>query len=158
MKKTLDEVVTRDIPRRTQSDRQGSGPLLNQRVDRAGIEPAKPCTPNRQSSVVRKNDRRSCVSEGLRRSTTELRRNDLHQSRAGGIRTHDIRLLRHVLQLGSRSLSPSIFYYSGRRGSRTLKACLASSAGFQLFPIANRFALPLCFSMARPGIEPGTSR
>jgi hypothetical protein len=30
---------------------------------------------------------------------------DLHQSRAGGTRTHDIRLLMHVLQLGSRSLS-----------------------------------------------------
>ena len=62
-----------------------------------------PCTPIRQSSVVRKNDRRSYVSEDLRRSTTELRRNDLHQSRADGTRTHDIRLLKHVLQLGSRS-------------------------------------------------------
>ena len=41
----------------------------------------------------------------LRRSTTELRRNDLHQSRAGGIRNHDIRLSRHVLQLCSRSLN-----------------------------------------------------
>ncbi len=36
------------------------------------------------------NDQRSYVSEGLRRSTTELRRNDLNQSRAGGTRTHDI--------------------------------------------------------------------
>ena len=64
-----------------------------------------------------KNDRRGNVSEGLRRSIqAELRRFDLHQSRAGGIRTHDIRLLKHVLQLGSRS------------------------------------------SVARPGIEPGTSR
>ncbi len=73
-------------------------------MDRAGIEPAKPCTPNRQSSDVRKNDRRSDVSENLRRSIqAELRRIDLHQSRAGGIRTHDIRLLKHVLQLGSRS-------------------------------------------------------
>ena len=63
------------------------------------------------------NDRRSYVSEDLRRSIqAELRRSDLHQSRAGGIRTHDIRLLKHVLQLGSRS------------------------------------------SVARPGIEPGTSR
>ncbi len=77
-------------------------------MDRAGIEPAKPCTPNRQSSVVSKNDRRSYVSEDLRRSTIELRRNDLDQSRAGGIRTHDIRLLKHVLQLGSRSLSPNV--------------------------------------------------
>jgi hypothetical protein len=33
------------------------------------------------------------VSEGLRRSTTELRRNDLNQSRAGGTRTHDFRLI-----------------------------------------------------------------
>ena len=57
-----------------------------------------------------KNDRRSCVSEDLRRSTTELRRSDLHQSRAGGTRTHDFRLLKHVLQLGSRSL------YRWRRG------------------------------------------
>ncbi len=86
-------------------------------VGPAGIEPAKPCTPNRQSSDVRKNDRRGNVSEGFRRSIqAELRRFDLHQSRAGGIRTHDIRLLKHVLQLGSRS------------------------------------------SVARPGIEPGTSR
>ena len=55
------------------------------------------------------NDRRSYVSENLRRSIqAELRRNDLHQSRAGGIRTHDIRLLKHVLQLGSRSLSPNV--------------------------------------------------
>ena len=33
------------------------------------------------------------MSEGLRRSTTELRRNDLNQSRAGGTRTHDFRLI-----------------------------------------------------------------
>lgn len=39
------------------------------------------------------NDRRSYVSEDLRRSTTELRRDDLHQSRAGGTRTHDFRLI-----------------------------------------------------------------
>ena len=39
------------------------------------------------------NDQRSYVSEGLRRSTTELRRNDLDQSRAGGTRTHDFRLI-----------------------------------------------------------------
>ena len=39
------------------------------------------------------NDQRSYVSEGLRRSTTELRRNDLNQSRAGGTRTHDFRLI-----------------------------------------------------------------
>ena len=69
------------------------------------------------SQVLFQNDRRSYVSEVLRRSIqAELRRDDLHQSRAGGIRTHDIRLLKHVLQLGSRSL------------------------------------------VARPGIEPGTSR
>lgn len=74
-------------------------------VGPAGFEPAKPCTPNRQSSDVRKNDRRSDVSENLRRSIqAELRRSDLYQSRAGGIRTHDIRLLKHVLQLGSRLL------------------------------------------------------
>ena len=58
------------------------------------------------SQMLFQNDQRSYVSEGLRRSTTELRRNDLNQSRAGGTRTHDIRLLKHVLQLGSRSLSP----------------------------------------------------
>ena len=33
------------------------------------------------------------MSEGLRRSTTELRRNDRNQSRAGGTRTHDFRLI-----------------------------------------------------------------
>ena len=63
------------------------------------------------SQVLFQNDRRSYVSEDLRRSIqAELRRSDLHQSRAGGIRTHDIRLLKHVLQLGSRSL------YWWRRG------------------------------------------
>ena len=47
-----------------------------------------------QHSVgLSQNDQRSYVSEDLRRSTTELRRNDLHQSRAGGTRTHDIRRL-----------------------------------------------------------------
>ncbi len=52
---------------------------------RAGFEPAKPCTPNRQSSDVRKSDQRSYVSEDLRRSIqAELRRNDLNQSRAVG--------------------------------------------------------------------------
>ena len=45
------------------------------------------------SQVMFQNDQRSYVSENLRRSTTELRRNDLHQSRAGGTRTHDIRLV-----------------------------------------------------------------
>ena len=33
------------------------------------------------------------MSEGLRRSTTELRRNDRNQIRAGGTRTHDFRLI-----------------------------------------------------------------
>ena len=33
------------------------------------------------------------MSEGLRRSSSELRRNDLNQSRAGGTRTHDFRLI-----------------------------------------------------------------
>ncbi len=33
---------------------------------------------------------------------------DLHLSRAGGNRTHNFRLLRHVLQLGSQSLSPVV--------------------------------------------------
>ena len=56
------------------------------------------------SQVVSQNDQRSYVSEGLRRSTTELRRNDLYQSRAGGIRTHDIRLLRTLL--GPSSCTP----------------------------------------------------
>ncbi len=50
------------------------------------------------------------------------------------------------------------FYRSGRRGSRTLKACHASSSGFQPGSVAIRFALPKCASAARPGIEPGTSR
>jgi hypothetical protein len=51
--------------------------------------------------VLFQNDQRSFVSEVFRCSTTELRRNVFHQSRAGGIRTHDNRLVKHVLQLGS---------------------------------------------------------
>ncbi len=73
--------------------------MLLIRAGRAGIEPAKPCTPTRQSIVVRKNDRRSYVSEDLRRSIqAELRRDDLHQSRAGGIRTRKHLFLRQAAQ------------------------------------------------------------
>ena len=83
------------------------------------------------------NDRRSYVSENLRRSIqAELRRNDLHQSRAGGIRTHDIRLLKHVLQLGSRSLSPVVSIAAEGEGvepSRPVK---------QARPASNRIPSP----------------
>ncbi len=91
----MDEVVTGDRPHCFESGRRESNLLSH--VLQIG------------SQVLFQNDRRSYVSENLRRSIqAELRRNDLHQSRAGGIRTHDIRLLRHVLQLGSRSLSPNV--------------------------------------------------
>ncbi len=53
---------------------------------------------------MQKRDRRSCDQRVLRRSTTELRRGVLLKSScAGGTRTHDIRLITHVLQIGSRS-------------------------------------------------------
>ncbi len=105
-----------------------------------------------------KNDRRSYVSENLRRSTTELRRYDLNQVAPVGL---------EPTASGSQSMYSNsavdrclqLFYYrSGRRGSRTLKACHASSAGFQPDPVAIRFALPFVVQVARPGIEPGTSR
>ena len=79
------------------------------------MEPAKPFTPDRQSSDMRKNDRRSGVLENLRRSIlAELPRIDLHQSRAFGILTRNIRLFKHVLQLGT----PYIFFLH-LRGKRT---------------------------------------
>ena len=111
LQKSPDEVVARDpafvLQSKTQAVRE-SNPL-NLSVFTDVLQTG--------SQVLFQNDRRSYVSENLRRSIqAELRRSDLHQSRPGGIRTHDIRLLKHVLQLGSRSL------------------------------------------VARPGIEPGTSR
>ncbi len=83
------------------------------------------------------NDRRSYVSEGLRRSTTELRRNDLNQSRAGGTRTHDIRLLKHVLQLGSRSLSPNVSIAAEGEGVEPSRPVL------QARPDSNRVPSPI---------------
>ena len=81
----------------TNNERAGRESNLQSHVRRTG------------SQVMYENDRRGDVSEDLRRSIqAELRRNDLHHSRAGGIRTHDIRLLKHVLQLGSQSLSPYV--------------------------------------------------
>ncbi len=103
-KKSLDEAVARDPALVLQS---------NTRVVRESNPLNLPVVTDvlqTGSQVIFQNDRRSYVSEDLRRSTTELRRNDLNQSRAGGTRTHDIRLLKHVLQLGSRSL------YWWRRG------------------------------------------
>ncbi len=86
----------------------------------------------------------SYVSEELRRSIqAELRRSDLHQSRAGGIRTHDIRLLKHVLQLGSRSLVQTSGFRLQASGLDFLKT--------------ETWLLKTVF-VARPGIEPGTSR
>ena len=85
-----------------------------------------------------KNDRRSYVSEDLRRSIqAELRRNDLHQSRAGGIRTHDIRLLKHVLQLGSRSLSPNVSIAAEGEGVEPSRPVL------QARPASNRVPSPI---------------
>ena len=101
--KTLDEAVARDPALVLQSNTRvvrESNPL-NLSVFTDVLQTG--------SQVIFQNDRRSYVSENLRRSIqAELRRNDLHQSRAGGTRTHDIRLLKHVLQLGSRSLSPIV--------------------------------------------------
>ena len=98
-KKSLDEAVARDPALVLQSNTRvvrESNPL-NLSVFTDVLQTG--------SQVIFQNDRRSYVSEDLRRSIqAELRRSDLHQSRAGGIRTHDIRLLKHVLQLGSRSL------------------------------------------------------
>jgi hypothetical protein len=94
--------------------------------------------------VIFQNDRRSYVSEDLRRSIqAELRRIDLDQSRAGGIRTHDIRLLKHVLQLGSRSLVQTSEFRLQVSGLDFLKT--------------DTWLLKTV-SVARPGIEPGTSR
>ena len=83
-----------------------------------------PCTPRRQSGVAQKTD--EVLVRDLRRSASELQRvvgqafepdfptmlGDLRQAGkpdlqtatcAGGIRTHDLRLVKHVLQTGSRS-------------------------------------------------------
>jgi hypothetical protein len=77
------------------------------------------------------------VSEGLRRSTTELRRNDLNQSRAGGTRTHDFRLLKHVVQLGSRSLSPLVSIAAEGEGVEPSRPVL------QAQPASNRVPSPI---------------
>ena len=74
---------------------------------------------------------------------TELRRDDWHQSRAGGTRTHDSQISNHVFQLGSRSL--------------------VQNSGFRLQASGLDFLktdtwLLKTVSVARPGIEPGTSR
>ena len=74
---------------------------------RAGFEPAKPCTPNRQSSVFSKS-----VQNGLTKLWPEVFRcstqlsYSLHCRReTGGIRTRDLRRLMHGLRTGSQSAS-----------------------------------------------------
>ncbi len=63
----------------------------------------------------KRRDRRSCDQRVLRCSTTELRRCVLaNGSCAGGTRTHDTRLLKHVLRIGSRSCALSISFSSSR--------------------------------------------
>jgi len=66
---------------------------------RTGFEPARPWTPPRQSSVYPVVSRRPTRvwSETLRCSAIELQRH-ARASGAGGTRTHNPRLLRHVLQ------------------------------------------------------------
>ncbi len=65
--------------------------------------------------ALKKRDRRSCDQRVLRCSTTELRRCVLaNGSCAGGTRTHDTRLLKHVLRIGSRSCALSISFSSSR--------------------------------------------
>jgi len=86
--KTLDEVLARDpalvLQSKTRVVRE-SNPL-NLSVFTDVLQTG--------SQVLFQNDQRSYVSEDLRRSPTELRRNDLNQSRAGGTRTHNIRRIR----------------------------------------------------------------
>ena len=87
-KKSLDEAVARDPALVLQSNTRvvrESNPL-NLSVFTDVLQTG--------SQVIFQNDRRSYVSEDLRRSIqAELRRSDLHQSRAGGTRTHDFRLI-----------------------------------------------------------------
>ena len=136
-KKSLDETVARDPALVLQSNTRvvrESNPL-NLSVFTDVLQTG--------SQVIFQNDQRSYVSEGLRRSTTELRRNDLNQSRAGGIRTHDIRLLKHVLQLGSRSLSPIVSIAAEGEGVEPSRPVM------QARPASNRvpspFGLPFHF-------------
>ena len=131
-KKSLDEAVARDPALVLQSNTRvvrESNPL-NLSVFTDVLQTG--------SQVIFQNDRRSYVSEGLRRSIqAELRRSDLHQSRAGGIRTHDIRLLKHVLQLGSRSLSPNVSFTAEGEGVEPSRPVM------QARPASNRVPSPI---------------
>ncbi len=137
--KTLDEVVTRDIPRRTPCDRQGSGPWLNQRVDRAGIEPANTCTPI-GSQVLFQNDRRSNVSE-VYGALSRLSYGAVISSKSRRWDSNPRHPAPEACTPTRQSIVVSIcFYRSGRRGSRTLKARHASSAASNRVP--SPFGLP----------------
>ena len=81
---------------------------------RAGIEPALPCTPHRQSSV--------CIQwtdEVLTRDVTVLCHLSygviLCGSGAGGTRTHNHRVVNHVLRIGSRSLFSGETLFSSQK-------------------------------------------
>ena len=100
--KALDEVLGRAFPESDLSSPPGSGPICLAKGAGRESNLLKPCTSPRQSSVfpdVSKGPTRGW-SETLRCSAIELQCLPLSYVRvgAGGTRTHNPRLLKHVLQ------------------------------------------------------------